>query len=48
MVYLFFGNFKGFQVVANDTEFLFEFNDFAVEKEVKNRSIIDCSNEEIY
>lgn len=26
---LFFRNFKGFQVVANDAEFFFKFNDFA-------------------
>lgn len=28
--YLFFRNFKGFQVVANDAEFFFKFYDFAV------------------
>lgn len=30
IVYLFFGNFKGFQVVTDDTEFFFKFDDFAV------------------
>lgn len=38
--YLLFGDFKGFQVVAHDTEFLFKFNDFAVMNKANKHEII--------
>lgn len=40
-VYLFFWNFKGFQVVTDNTKFFFKFNDFAAEIETKRRKKIN-------
>lgn len=36
-IYLFFWDFQGFQVIAYDTEFLFKFNNFTVERKKKKR-----------
>lgn len=43
--YLLFRNFKGFQIVAYNTEFFFEFDDFAVKKK-KNPNLTDMNNTE--